>query len=939
MPIRRCAVAIVVLLAAARGAWAEDAYYEVPFSGLTITEGELPGAPDQAGWRRWNQAAAMWPYVSLDEGEGYVDVRADEWRNFAVQWRDEGALVIRAAAGEDVKGRLFVAKSDLSGMVSLSFVVPSSAASDEAERRFYQSKQRHYSRLVERNIPGAAWFRHLAREARGKVHPPEGDADRPDVRFSPVRRGATNELEDTYALFSGGRAMSENLQLDRVLPETKDDPPTVDVDSLRGITVGEIDWKPLMQGLDPAVDPLARHIPADQHAVFFPSFEAAVAVADELERQGTPVLRMVDPRAENAMTRGRYERQLGVSLSGLTRLLGPHVVGSVALTGSDPYFRTGTDVAVLLESSRPEPLQALLLAQIAGMSGELARTGKDQGDVDGVRYTAFRSPNREVSSYVAAFDGAVVVTNSLAQLRQLVRVYKGETRALSSLDEYRFFRNRYPLGEAAESGLLFLSDATIRRWCSPRWRIATSRRTRDAAVMAEIQAAHFDELVAGTIEAGAVHTKFPLASAGKLRLTAAGVGSSVHNTLGFMTPIVELDLRRVTKAEAAAYEAWRNRYQQNWRWVFDPIALRLGVADEELSADLTVMPLIWSSDYRTLVDVARGVEIGPASGDPHPTLAHCILAINLKSETMQGVGNFASGMVPALRADPFGWLGPSVSIYCDDDPFWEEMQKEATGSDNAERFMENNFDRLPVGVYCEVASALKLTAFMAGLRAFIEQTSPGMTAWEASAHHDEPYVKVSPTERARGALPGEASPSLYYSFSSDGLLLTMNEAVLQRYIDRVIARRRDKAAGKEPPPELSAGVAAWLGSSLCLQVKRKLLVASAGAESDRYQAAMQVRSWGNIPILNEWKRRYPRHDPLELQEKFWHTRLECPGGGEYAWNDAWQTMESTVYGHPGEPKSGPAAAGILADVQSANFGLSFERQGLRARAEVKREKP
>jgi hypothetical protein len=167
----------------------------------------------------------------------------------------------------------------------------------------------------------------------------------------------------------------------------------------------------------------------------------------------------------------------------------------------------------------------------------------------------------------------------------------------------------------------------------------------------------------------------------------------------------------------------------------------------------------------------------------------------------------------------------------------------------------------------------------------------------------------------------------------------MNEAVLQRYIDRVIARRRDKAAGKEPPPELTAGVAPWLGSSLCLQVDRKLLVASAGAESDRYQAAMQVRTWGNLPILNEWKRRYPQQDPLELQEKFWQTRLVCPGGGEYVWNDAWQTMESTVYGHPGEPKSGPAAPGILADVQSANFGLSFERQGLRARAEVKREKP
>jgi hypothetical protein len=62
----------------------------------------------------------------------------------------------------------------------------------------------------------------------------------------------------------------------------------------------------------------------------------------------------------------------------------------------------------------------------------------------------------------------------------------------------------------------------------------------------------------------------------------------------------------------------------------------------------------------------------------------------------------------------------------------------------------------------------------------------------------------------------------------------------------------------------------------------------------------------------------------------------CPGGGTYRWNEKWQTYESTEYGHPGEPKAGPTLAAGLRDIQSADFGLTFEPDGLRARGEVLR---
>jgi len=105
---------------------------------------------------------------------------------------------------------------------------------------------------------------------------------------------------------------------------------------------------------------------------------------------------------------------------------------------------------------------------------------------------------------------------------------------------------------------------------------------------------------------------------------------------------------------------------------------------------------------------------------------------------------------------------------------------------------------------------------------------------------------------------------------------------------------------------------------------------------DQYQAAMQQLAWNNLPILNEWHRLYPEIDPVELHERVWHVRLVCPGGGTFVWNEPFQTMESTVYGHPGEPKQGPAAPPLIGQFLSADFGLTFENQGLRARAALKR---
>src|SRR5207302_3185160 len=177
-----------------------------------------------------------------------------------------------------------------------------------------------------------------------------------------------------------------------------------------------------------------------------------------------------------------------------------------------------------------------------------------------------------------------------------ISVAKAKTPALASQDEYLYFRQKYAKTDPGETGFLVLSDATIRRWCGPQWRIANARRTRAAAALAELQAAHLDELASGQAKPGCVATNLP--EIGDVFLTTTGVFSPTYGTLDFLTPISEMPLTQVTQAEADAYNRWRDGYQQNWSQVFDPIALRFSMKPERLSAELSVIPLIAGTEYR-----------------------------------------------------------------------------------------------------------------------------------------------------------------------------------------------------------------------------------------------------------------------------------------------------------------------------------------------------
>jgi len=952
MFVRRVKIAVIAIACAAlttAPVSAADHYFSTSINQLKFVDGKLPVQQAASNARiPWNRMEAMVPQVKLaDGGEAYLsgfDPFSGTDREEVVDDSDVAPrgpqLLVHTTASKDVVGWLYWPKPDYSGYAKLKFVLPVTSAENKHRILFLQAKIGHYTRLFHQQTTGSAWYRHQIHQTAALLK-----QEAPNLRVN--RRFFGNrgsDLEETYALFSGGRALSENLQLDRQLATTKQAQETIVLDSIEGITVREFDWAPAIKGLNPKRDVLATHVPDDQHVIFFPSFQALVTLADEMGEQSAPLLTLAEPSGENASVRERYERQLCLSLDAGARLLGPTMINSVALTGSDPYLRTGADVAILFEAKSVALVRNFIDTQLVARGSQYKPAKPVAGEVAGVSYQGMRSPDRVICSYAATLGKTVVITNSLAQLQRLAETHQGGRSSLGKLPEYTFFRARYPLSDGQETALMLISDKTIRRWCGPRWRIGSSRRTRATATMAELQASHLDALVKEQIQADLISVDAKLPDAGELRIAAEGVSSSVYGTLDFQTPIVELEMTHVTPEEAQLYNRWRDGYQRYWSNFFDPIAVRFQVTKSKLATDVTVMPLIDRSDYREFIEISQGVEMAADFGDLHPkSILHWVMAINTKSEVLLENTAMIRLFAPQIKTNPLSWIGKGISVYVDQDPLWGELLKvveQADGDveDALEDFMPAQIHRLPVALHVDVKSGLKLTLFLSGVRAFIESTAPGMLLWETKEHQGQPYVKVSPSAEARRNADELEKVAVYYAASGEAFVLTLSEPLLKRSLGRRLARRGESKS------EATAGeaganakeLASWTGKNMGLQVKQQFLQLLERGLDESYRNGMQRLSWSNLSILNEWKQRYPEADPVQLHKRFWQRTLVCPGGGKYVWNDQWQTMESTVFGHPGDPKSGAGFPNQLKQIKFGNFGLTFEESGLRARLELKR---
>ncbi len=903
---------LLALCSLAGPLWAGERFVHATLPELRF-EGDAPKFPEP-DWRtlvRQDAVASMLTYVVLD-GPGEIYLRAeqgqqDSWPPNLVR---PSAIVVRADDGAPIRGRLFVADTEKKSVATYRFEVPLPAADGDGRVRFFESKAAHYDRLLRSGSPGSAWFRHMRDSARKELGTAVANSDRGIVQREPA---------DPLDLFSGGRAVAENLELDRGLRVAKQEEETVDVTSIQGVTTRALDWKALIKDKHPELDPLARFVPADQHAVFFPSFEAMTRVVDDLDSTGTTLIEAFEARVEDQLTRERYQKQMCLPLSTLGRLLGPTVVSSVAMTGSDPFLPSGADVAILFDCKLPDVLEKFL--GMRRSEAEKAGAERISGRIGELAYEGAVSADRSVSCYVARIETVVIVSNSLPALSRLVLTARDASGSLLGADEYVWFRDRYARGADGESALIVLTDATIRRWAGPRSRIGDARRLLAAAAMSEITARHAEAIVAGKLDVGSKAADPDFAVSEDFVWDQNGVRSPRFGTLRFLTPISELGVDKVSPAENNAYSVFRNTFQDRWRNYFDPIAVRLTFDAGRMKADVTVMPLTIQTEYRELRQFTGDGKLPSTAGDPHATtLFHFASALSKSSELGRLLTDAVGSTAQRFGADPLGWLGDSMSIYGERDPWWDGL-RDAGGFFDAE---DVDYYRTPLVLQFDVKDPLKLAGFLTALRAFADESAPNLIKWETRTWHDVSYVCLSPTETLGMNEPGR-DPHFFYAALPDMLVLSLREDLIHNAIDRRQARKEHKP--------IEGGDRIWLGKSAGLRIEGDslaVLVGVVGGWKDRSAEAV----WSTIPILNEWKRRFPSQDPARVHEHLFGVRLTTPNGKSLTWNEEFQTMDSPDYGRPGAENPAAQSTSSLSAFQRVDLGLEFEGEGLRAIVEV-----
>lgn len=856
--------------------------------------------------------------VEVRGGEAYVALSQDT-RGLAFPPLDRGRIAIAWPVGEAATVAALVSRPGEGAAWAEATVADGARIPvDDARREFLRAKAFRHGELWRAGVPGGAYFRRVFEDVVATFD--EADQVAWRRRFAPAgnpRARAGGDLEETFAIFSGGRAMQENLQLDVVLEEVggATDPGTVDIATIPGVTVEEIDWGPLLEGVEPpATDALAALVPQDYLAAFFPDFDSLAAIIDQAEEVGRRARGVTLATIGNEDTRGRVERQLCLPLDAMARAMGPAVVREVAIIAGDPYLREGTDIAVLLRVANESVVQAnLALRWGAAMSADPA-VAEVQGAAGGMYWSGVANPRRSVHSMAAVLagvadgDDVVVVANSTAILARVASVASGTEPSLAALDEYTFFRTGYPRADEEEDVFILLTDAAIRKWASPRWRIAQSRRMRAAAGLLDAALANSALVLDPPSEPRPLAVAWMILGNGDRLLERGGPRDTVYGSLDFLTPIAELEVAEASPAEAEAYGLFRDRYQDRWRQFFDPIAIRLGTGPVADTLDISVIPLIAGTDYRELVELTANGYLDPGAGDRHAgALLHAIFHLNPESALVQLLENNARPITGG-NARVFGWVGNSLELYLDRDPALEEMM----ASDDPDRWVGDNYGRLPLAVRVGVRNPLSLAAFLTTARTLVESSAPGMTRWEARNHGGVEYVRVA-------SIGGSEELAIHYLTRPDSITVSPSEAVIHRAIDRALA----DGEGDEASP--------WLGRSAALEADGTVLEALERLAGEARSRQARRAAWAPIPILNAWHRAWPGRDPVDVHREL----LGVDFGGHYAWNATDRTMEHLVYGSPVTPTDAAPPA-LLPGIARVTAGVTFEHDGVRARARMEK---
>ncbi|HUU03143.1 MAG TPA: hypothetical protein VM425_17045 [Myxococcota bacterium] len=605
------------------------------------------------------------------------------------------------------------------------------------------------------------------------------------MSFRQTRRTAGRG--ELYEVTTGALALQESLQLDRLTATSRDrGKRNIPVSKIAGVTVRSHPWKEMIGDDKPAIEEIAGLVPADQYYIRFTTSRSLRTFLDFLDAWGGSLLSQLEMGGRDYGTREKIERQICIRASWLSDLLGPAVVESLVVTGSDPYLREGSDFSLIFHLKS----QALFETAVGRYIDEARKRRPDlkesRQSYRGVSIQRFLTDDRQVSCHRAKLGDYYVYSNSSTAIRSIIDAKQGRRPALAKSLDFIYMRTLYPLGKKNEDGLIFLSDPWLRMLTGPALRISEKRRieTVTSLEMAKNAALfylweHPASRVPGMgalVKLGYLDRKKLYAEPGdsiSWDPAAFAAVSKKYGRLGYLTPNIEIPVGQVSQQEKNEYETFRRFYQDYWRRYFDPIGIRV-TAGRDIALSVTILPLIDNSEYNhtKIAFGGRALDLEPLARSG-PVVFHYAAHLNPDSPDLKRAQSFAVNMLGNNRAT-VEWIGERIEFWVEDN----EILGGLIEHENAK-----NLFKVPMVFGIEIKSKLGLAAFLVALQSVVKTGAPGLVSFEPT----DPYkgaaftaIKPAPGSHADDELKDAA---IYYGAVGDMLYVSTSLEALKHIVD------------------------------------------------------------------------------------------------------------------------------------------------------------
>jgi hypothetical protein len=607
-------------------------------------------------------------------------------------------------------------------------------------------------------------------------------------------------------------SLQETLQGERRLVAIAGETPSVALTDLKGPPIPTYPWAAMTAALGRPVpeEPLAAAAPADFAFLRFRSLPAMFELLDRAERVLRPAATWLDDNGRRAALTERYEAELGIGRGPLARRFGPDAVTDVAVVGSDPYLREGSDVTLIFRVKSSVLFEAGLAAALGAHAQAHGALSASAAEHNGVAIKITTSADGAVHQHRARVGGFELVGNSRGAIARVIDAAAGRAPRLVDEPDFRYMLAR-DAGTPADA-LAYMSDRFVASVVGPRQKILEARRQ---VALAELQRPAFAALLHGWVYGRSPASTDELVASGLLRreelshadggAIAFAPGQAPRSAWGRPAALVPLADRptpdKVTPSEAAAYRMFSSGYESYWRTYLDPVAVRVTTDPKggAMNVDVRVLPIIDGTDYSHLartVGEARIEAAGARRG------AQFTLALGADAELRRDL-RASTEDVPLVGRVDMDWLGGWATVGMDD-ALWmggttapnPNLLNESGRAASAFRLLHE----LPLFASVEVSRPAAAALFFAMARKEIDKAAPGMIRWgEGGRERDVPFVKVNGGDAARSLAGGLEEINLYYAFCKNELLLSLSERTLRRRIGGCLDGRQPRAAPSPKP--------------------------------------------------------------------------------------------------------------------------------------------